>query len=252
MQKFFISEQCSCNKCVILHISFKKRLTNSIDFINIRFTNNYFNMKKFLMMAVMAVMALTASAQGDYRVTPHVGIGYTNMSNSKFYIPSPVGLKDLDFDISNGFGAIVGVDCEYFLSENFGISGGVDFLYSKGDKEGYKQQGIDTGNYYADYSFLNIPVLAQYHVGNFAFKAGLQPAFLLSADLHAGKEGKASLKDDMKTFSLALPVGVSYDFNSPITLDLRCALPLTKQNDKSFFGKDNKFTAVTLMVGYRF
>lgn len=189
-------------------------------------------MKKFLMIAVMAVAALTASAQkGEYYITPHLGFGYLNMSN--------LGIEDME----GGIGANLGVDFEYMMSDKFGVSAGLDAFYGESDK--YNE-------HYLSYGYLNIPVLAQYHFGGFAVKAGLQPAFLVEADEHCESHSESG-KDAFNTFSLALPVGVSYSFKVPVTLDLRCAIPLTKQNkesDPSF--DDSKLTTVMLTVGYRF
>lgn len=186
-------------------------------------------MKKFIMSAVMAIVALTASAQkGEYNITPHIGFGYTNMSKFE--------------DLAGGIGGTVGVDFEYMMADQFGLSAGIDALYSESDK---------FNDAYFSYGFLNIPVLAQYHLGNFAVKAGLQPGFLIEADAH--HDGvSVDGKDGFNTFSLALPVGISYTFKTPITLDLRCAIPLTKQNKEDQPVGDSKFTTVMLSVGYRF
>lgn len=187
-------------------------------------------MKKFIMSAVMAIVALTASAQkGEYYITPHLGFGYMNMSNMD--------------DLSGGIGGTLGVDFEYMVADQFGISAGLDAFYGESNKE---------NDCYFSYGYLNIPVLAQYHFGNFAVKAGLQPAFIIDADAHTGSVSE-SFKDGFNSFSLALPVGISYTFNTPITLDLRCAIPLTKQNKESEPGFDDcKLTTVMLSVGYRF
>lgn len=209
-------------------------------------------MKKLIMFAAMAVMALTASAQsqGDYRITPHAGIGYTNMSN----------VKALDENISSGIGYVLGVDAEYMLTNNFGVSAGVDFLYSESESVeiSSKHEYVEatTGEYYLNTAYLNIPVLAQYHFGKFAVKAGVQPGFNLSAKFHEGVHGKEDVKDDINSFSLAVPVGVSYDFNIPLTLEARVAIPVTNQNKKdeyfNYKQKDSKFLTAMVTLGWRF
>lgn len=201
-------------------------------------------MKKLIMMAVMAVVALTASAQkGEFHVTPHITAGYAHMSDAK--VNPDVG----DFDMSNHVLAGAGVDLEYMLSNTFGLSVGADynFIRSTTEKEGSHEL-------YLNYSYLNVPVLAQLHVGEgLAFKAGFQPMFVLDAKVHAkGNSGSDSdsFKDELKSVAYAIPVGISYTFATPITMDLRCNIPVTKVNKTDEL--DMKMLSVTLSLGYRF
>ncbi len=201
--------------------------------------------KNLFTIAAMALVGLTASAQSQYHFTPHIGIGYTNMSNNE------VPVASIDDKISNGIGLLAGAEFEYMVADKVGISAGVDFLYSKTDEVKWEIGERSTAEMHFSYSYLNMPVLVQYHMGKVAVKAGVQPTLCLSADFHNDKN-KSSLKDGMNTFSLALPVGVSYEFNTPVVLDLRCAIPLTKQNKNKLPGGDFLFTSVMLTAGYRF
>lgn len=198
------------------------------------------------MIAAMAAAAFTAQAQ-DIHVTPHLGIGYSHFYN----------MRDGNND-ANAFN--VGADVEYMLNSKFGLSAGADLQYTM--TEEHKWEGVTDWQNYNLYH-LNIPLLAQYHIGQFALKAGIQPALLLSAN-HKNGSNKTSVKDDLQTFSLSLPVGVSYEFKkTPIVLDMRCAIPLTKQNKGEFYkdgnggfvvGNDGNTKQITVMltVGYRF
>lgn len=205
-------------------------------------------MKKFFMIAVMAVAALTASAQSKFHFTPHVGFGYANMSGAKF------SFEGSNYKASSGAAWLVGAEAEYMATDNVGISLGVDYLFSQSDEQDIKNlmTGHTSGNLYYKYSYLNIPVLAQYHFGKLAVKAGIQPSIDLTAEMHDGHKGKADIKKAFNSMSVAMPVGVSYEFGLPIVLDLRCAIPLTKQNKEKFLDKDLRFTTVTLTAGYRF
>ena len=206
-------------------------------------------MKKFLMIAVMAVAALTASAQqGEYFVTPHIGVGYGNLSNNG------------NLAGSNYTNAQIGADIEYMVGENFGISGGVDFLYAKSGEYIY-QDNVNNykSNAYVTYAFVNIPVLAQYHFGKFAVKAGVQPGFNVQSKYHEKEKLSSStttkdinLSEMCKKFALSVPVGVSYEFNIPIVLDLRCAIPVTKMYKSEYVDKNSSFLTVMLTAGYRF
>lgn len=211
-------------------------------------------MKKFFMIALMAVAALTASAQtGEIHITPHVGIGYANVSNLK--LPSPIQINPDKMkmnDFSDLTSYTLGAEVEYMVSDNFGVSGGLDYFLSKSGEvsESTENYSFEAKDMYFTFSYLNIPLLAQYHFGQFAVKAGLQPGFKLAADYHSnGDKAKA----EIESFSLSLPVGVSYQFNnSPIVMDLRCAIPLTKMNKNKFPEGDLKLTSVILSAGYRF
>ena len=196
-------------------------------------------------MAVMAVAAFTASAQkGEFHVTPHISLGYGHMSDATTIAMN--GSVDLNSNLLGG----VGADLEYMISNSFGLSVGADYNYIRSTTEKF-------GNHdeiYATYSFLNVPVLAQYHFGEgFAFKAGFQPMFMLEAKAYAkdksGSDSK-SFKDEFKKVAYAIPVGISYTFETPVTLDLRCNIPVGKMND--FDGKDMKLLGITATVGYRF
>lgn len=209
--------------------------------LNIIINNKKRNMKKFFMIAVMAVVALTANAQkGEYFVTPHVGFGY--ISSQKI----PTSHFGMDDYVREGLGFQVGVDAEYMVADNVGLSAGVDFLYAKTDALEFTNGLGDKLTVYADYSYINIPLLAQYHVGHFAIKAGLQPSISLGGNWKDGDE-KESL-DDLKSVGFSVPVGVSYKFNSPLVLDLRYSIPMTKQ----FEHGNNKFASVILTLGYSF
>lgn len=198
-------------------------------------------MKKFLLMAVMAVAALTASAQkGEFHVTPHIALGYTNLSNAG--------------DYESNLSGKIGADVEYMISDAFGLSAGLDYEYIRSLTE----TGTDKVKIYYDYSYLNIPVLAQYHFGEgWAIKAGVQPMFLLAADAHAdGKSDNSQViitgkvKDIFESFMLAVPVGISYTFESGVNVDLRCNIPTGKMNKKG--NEDSKMLNVAVSVGYRF
>lgn len=201
--------------------------------------------KNLFMIAAMAMATLTASAQSNYHFTPHIGIGYTNMSNNE------VHHLTIDDKICDGFGLLAGAEFEYMVADKVGLSAGVDYLFSKTDEVKITVGKLTTPNMHFTYSYLNIPVLVQYHMGKVAVKAGVQPTLCLSANYYEDKV-KSSLKDGMNTFSLSLPVGVSYEFNTPIVLDMRCAIPLTKQNKEKLPGGNFMFTTVMLTAGYRF
>lgn len=214
----------------------------------------------------MAVAALTVKAQkGEYYVTPHLNVGMTYLTQM---------LDNNGMNIGGGLGA----DFEYMLSDNFGVSAGADLLYAKSTehvKDRMSSKGYIESIYY-DYSFLNIPVMAQYHSGQLALKAGIQPGLTLAARGHdavetqAGKGKKEKALDGVKKMNISLPIGLSYTFKTPVTLELRCNIPLTLLNTENKRALSKKYitfdseelevlnsgdvAAVTAMIciGYRF
>ena len=61
------------------------------------------------------------------------------------------------------------------------------------------------------------------------------------------------MKDQYQKFDFSIPVGVSYQFKVPITIDARYQIGLTKLNKESIVGvKDSKNSVFTLTVGYKF
>lgn len=210
-------------------------------------------MKKIFMIALMAVAAVSASAQ-DFHITPHVGVGFSHYYNMRY-------------GINEGGTFSAGAEAEYMLNDKFGISGGVDFQFCHTDEHMFEGDSHWTS---FNFGYINVPVLAQYHMGQFAVKAGLQPAFNVIAQENYGSDSH-SVKDDINTFSLSLPVGVSYELKkTPIVFDLRCAIPLTKQSENFYkyylvdaagelheaFAEGNKgntkLLTVMLTVGWRF
>ena len=100
--------------------------------------------------------------------------------------------------------------------------------------------------------FINIPVLTNFYVTEgLALKVGVQPGFLVSAKA----DGSSSAgKDYAKKFSLALPVGVSYEFENGLTFDFRANFALTKINkiDIPSVDDDTRSNLLQLTVGYKF
>ncbi len=135
-------------------------------------------------------------------------------------------------------GLVAGVEAEYGISENFGITGGV--LYSM---QGCKAKEGD-GKMKLDY--INVPILANYYViPGLAIKAGIQPGFLMSAKDNDGN----SFKDEMKKVDISIPLGASYEFEN-FVIDARYNLGLTKGNKNG--DKSRKNSVLMFTVGYKF
>jgi len=193
-------------------------------------------MKKFFLMAVMAVACLTANAQnarhseGSFTIQPMIGIAAGTLSGTYS-----------DFEISSKdprAGLTIGAEAEYYTKTPW-LSVSAALMYT--------QQGWETKangkTYTQKLDYINIPVLANFYVAKgFALKIGLQPGFLVSADD----------KSSFESFNLSMPIGLSYEFKNGITLDLRGTPGLTAVNKNSNSDWKLRSDCSTLTIGYKF
>lgn len=186
-------------------------------------------MKKFFMIAVMAVAALSAKAQqevGTFSIMPRFGAGMSI-------------LQDFNDDLSNNMCFAVGAEGQYQISENFAISAGLDYDYYMSSES--KINGIDQT---VKFGYLDIPVMAHLTFGNFAVGAGIQPGFKVYSKMGSYDLG------DIKSTRFDIPLEATYTFGDDYVLGIRYNLPLTKVADYQTISP--KVSGVMLSLGYRF
>lgn len=188
-------------------------------------------MKKWILAAAIMMATTGAFAQreaGSITVQPRIGFSAADFNNTG--------------DTEARVGLVVGPEFEYFVSSRFSLAAGLN----------YSQQGADLKDTNVEWKvdYLTVPVVANvYLFKGFALKAGLQPGFKTSAKIeYKGNNGSASvnLKNDVKGFDLAVPVGLSYEFKH-FVLDARYTLGLTKVFDDV----DTKNLTFQLTLGYK-
>ena len=190
-------------------------------------------MKKLLILAVVALASLTASAQqgvGTWSVTPKVGFNLATVTDSD------AGMK---------FGVVTGADLTYQLAEKFALSAGA-FYSMQGAKD--KDDGA---TFTSKLDYINVPLLASYYViPGLAIKVGLQPGFNLSHKTKVEYQGHSSEEDipTFKSFDLSIPIGASYEFND-FVIDARYNFGLTKLVDQP--GNSSKNSVIQFTVGYK-
>ena len=225
-----------------------------------------------MMIAVMAVACLTASAQnevGQFTLQPKVGMNFANLSGANY---ATTGSTTENSNIMVDFA--LGVEAEYGLAKNFSVAAGI--MYSR--------QGCDYGEYKASngytsggwdknqnkLGYLTIPIVANFYFAKgFAIKAGIQPGFLLSANAKIDGVGVTpsddkNIKDACNSFDLSIPLGLSYETDK-IVIDARYNLGLTKINKSkeelqnlglsNLFNKDDddcKNSVIQITLGYKF
>ena len=231
-------------------------------------------MKKILMIAAMMVATMTASAQyeqGTFSLQPKIGATASQLSN----LPD-LDLSDPNFPgISQTLektptgGAMVGVEAEYQALKWLGLSAGVHFSEQG---SGWKDQKIKVDGKDAkikdtkvNTTNILVPVTANFYiVKGLAFRTGVQFGFLTRAELKTtveGKEDDTKLRstyeqkctDEFKKFDISIPIGISYEFNNHIVLDMRWNQGISKVNKESEKGqKDSRNQVLLLSVGYKF
>ena len=188
-------------------------------------------MKKIMILAVMMVASLTASAQ--WSVTPKVGFNLANITNAD--------------DASMRFGLVAGADLTYRVSQPFAISVGA-FYSMQGAKEKVKIDGVKVEEK-ANLDYINLPILANvYVVPGLAIKAGIQPGFNVKHKYKVESQGLSYEGDieDFNSFDLSIPFGLSYEI-SDFVIDARYNLGLTKLIDE----EKSKNSVFQFTVGYK-
>lgn len=197
-------------------------------------------MKKIMLMAVVLLSSVAASAQhavGSITLQPKVGMNVANLT---------------EFDNADSrIGLAAGAELEYQVSDIFSLSGGAIYSMqgSKYDRS-FLNQTIRTTT---KLDYINVPIMANvYVVKGLAVKLGIQPGFNVnSKQTFSGKtvvgdiDEKAEL--DAKSVDFSIPVGLSYEYNN-VVLDARYNWGLTKV----FEGSDAKNSVFQITLGYKF
>lgn len=204
-------------------------------------------MKKFFIMAVMAICSLAANAQtpaeGSVTVTPKVGVNVTNITSDDYQ----------SLDSKTGFTA--GAEVQYMVNEKFGLSAGAMF----------SQQGCKVGDVTWNADYVNIPIMANSYIApGLAIKIGVQPGFKVSNKVKTGGEsfnadkiiygkdsqGVPTVADyRVQSLDVAIPIGISYEYKG-VVLDARYNWGVNNMlKADGLKGHNNVFQ---LTLGYRF
>ncbi len=111
----------------------------------------------------------------------------------------------------------------------------------------YSNQGCTYTGGSIDLTYINIPVMAKYYVGEtFNIQAGPQIGLLMSA-----KEGGADVKDGYNTTDFGLNLGAGYDLNENMMLDLRYNMGMSALNKDTTY-ETYKNNVISVSFGYKF
>ena len=200
-------------------------------------------MKTWILTIVALLTSVVTVAQrreGTCTVQPKVGLNVSTLSDAQKTIGD----------------ACFGMEAEYMITNIFSLSAGV-MVSNQGGK--YDKDGL---RYTADIDYANIPIMANVYVlPGLALKAGVQPGFRMKAKMKTD-DGSYDIDEFYKLvgmlipgeepkinkFDLAIPVGISYEYNN-VVLDARYNWGLLKvENIGSAYY--NRVFEVTL--GYKF
>jgi opacity protein-like surface antigen len=150
-----------------------------------------------------------------------------------------------------------GVEAEYFVHQNLSLSVGA--IYSQQGFRDSKEIGItDMAAPDADCNlildYINIPIMANIYASNgLAVKTGIQPGFLIRSKFKLTADGTTINADNFtRNFDLAIPLGVSYEFNN-LQFDIRYNIGITNAtHDKYTESGDAKNRVIQISLGYKF
>jgi hypothetical protein len=194
-------------------------------------------MKKMMMIAVMAIVAMTASAQntlrdnGAFTLQPKVGLGLGSFSGEYVKVAG-------ESDPKTRVGFLVGVEGEYYINSWFSAALGLN----------YAQQGWKVDDVAAKLDYLNVPLTADFYVApGLALKTGVQLGFLMNA-----KSGDTDTKDLCNKTNFSIPIGISYEISN-FVLDIRYNVALSKVNKyDGGHGEKSRSDLIQFTLGYKF
>ncbi len=200
---------------------------------------------KHLLPIIVALMPLMSNAQsevGCLNIQPKIGLNIATM---------PAG----DAKSRKAFAA--GVEAEYFVHQNLSLSVGA--IYSQQGFRDSKEIGItDMAAPDADCNlildYINIPIMANIYASNgLAVKAGIQPGFRIRSKFKFTADGTTINADNFtRNFDLAIPLGVSYEFNN-LQFDIRYNIGITNATRDIYTESENaKNRVVQISLGYKF
>ncbi|MBR1902467.1 MAG: PorT family protein [Bacteroidaceae bacterium] len=209
-------------------------------------------MKKFLFVASLVMLSLSANAQkaaGSFTFQPKVGLNIARNTDTEGSDPR--------------LGLAIGTELEYQIRDKFSVAAG--FIYSM---QGLRQSG-ETGYGYATATYkldyINLPIVFNAYVyKGLALKFGVQPGFNISSKVTFTMDGNTSTGAlsgmDVRLFDLSIPVGISYEMKSGIVFDARYNIGVTKIYDARYYNSytdqyetlDSRNCVVQLTVGYKF
>lgn len=197
-------------------------------------------MKKLVALFLLGLFSLTVRAQipapGTFSLIPKVGVVFSKLTNYEvrhIYVNDVPG-DDREYKAEFGPGFSAGLEGEYIVHPNIGVSLGLMYAHEGTDHELKEAEiGLD---------YLNVPLMANFYITpQFAFRLGAQVGFMIDNNL---EDSSALNKVDF-----SVPFGIQYEYQN-FMLGLRYNWGLTKVFGESKFFKE-KNQVIQIDLGYR-
>ncbi|KQM53712.1 porin family protein [Chryseobacterium sp. Leaf201] len=221
-------------------------------------------MKKFILMAAVAVMGMSVNAQ-EFKFGPKAGYSLSMLK-------AEGDGESYKFDSKSTF--YVGALAEYKFSDKFAVQGEVLYSPIGGKQEEsvtYSEMGVTvTGTEKSDFKLgtVQIPVSAKYYATeNLAFGLGVNFGIITSAEVEvtATLSGSAlgqafeesqgtteDIKDNVKTLNLAPFVGAEYTLENGLFFDARYNLGVSNLIKNPEGNETLKNSFFQIGVGFKF
>lgn len=221
-------------------------------------------MKKFILMAAVAVMGMSVNAQ-EFKFGPKAGYSLSMLK-------AEGDGESYKFDSKSTF--YVGALAEYKFSDKFAVQGEVLYSPIGGKQEEsvtYSEMGVTvTGTEKSDFKLgtVQIPVSAKYYATeNLAFGLGVNFGIITSAEVEvtttlsgsalgqAFEESQGTtedIKDNVKTLNLAPFVGAEYTLENGLFFDARYNLGVSNLIKNPEGNETLKNSFFQIGVGFKF
>lgn len=178
-------------------------------------------MKKFLLIAAIAVCGMFSASAQSFEIGGQVGYGIAN-----------IYLEDESADSKGVFH--IGAVGQYNFNEKWSLVG--ELLY---DQKGYDYTDGTDGS--ESINYLSVPVMAKYNFGSstrFYLQAGLYGAFLLSAEGELGDE-EIDTKDAYESTDFGVAFGLGVEF--PLQENLKLFVDLVVNSGFTNIAADSEY-----------
>lgn len=195
-------------------------------------------MKKVLIVSVLAISTLVASAQVNFGLK--TGVNFSTLGGDDF--------DEVDGKKSNTgfyFGGIVNVP----FSENFAFQ--PELVFSS--KQGVEFREDPNIEYNLNLAYLNIPLMLQYRNSGFIAEAGPQIGFLMSAKSKisaGGQSDEEDVKDSFKGIDFGINLGLGYQFSNGFGINGRYNFGMSNIVDET--DADTKNRVLSVGIFYMF
>jgi len=187
-------------------------------------------MKKLILIAIAVIFSLTSVQAQDVNFGAKAGINFTSLNGDD---------DDLDGKTSFHIGAVA----EIPVSDVFSVQ--PELVFSN--------QGAKDGDIKFNVSYLNLPIMAKYYVGEgISIEGGPQIGFLMDAKVK-DDDTSVDVKDETKGIDFGLGIGAGYKADSGLNFAIRYNFGLSNIVDEDDAGDfELKNGVVQVSVGFFF